>query len=75
MVDELKAWSEEKAYDRAKAEFIEKLDNIRDEIDEIYMSITFQENKNRKATWGLRKAMEIIDKYKESENNNDHNKV
>lgn len=40
------------------------LDKIRAEIEETYMNITYQENKDRKATWGLRKALEIIDKYK-----------
>ncbi|MBQ1296673.1 MAG: hypothetical protein IIY21_21700 [Clostridiales bacterium] len=32
MTDELKAWSEERAYERAKAEYVEKLDKIRAEI-------------------------------------------
>lgn len=40
------------------------LDKIRAEIEEIELNITYQENKDRKATWGLRKALEIIDKYK-----------
>lgn len=40
------------------------LDKIRAEIEETYQNITYQENKDRKATWGLRKALEIIDKYK-----------
>ena len=40
------------------------LDKIRAEIEETYINITYQENKDRKATWGLRKALEIIDKYK-----------
>lgn len=30
---------------------------------DLYMNITYQENKDRKATWGLRKALQIIDKY------------
>lgn len=48
---------------------IEVLDKIRAEIEETYTNITYQENRDRKATWGLRKALEIIDKYKaESEN-------
>jgi hypothetical protein len=54
------------------------LEKIRAEIAEVYINITYQENKNRKATWGLRKAMQIIDKYRtESEdkdgNNNQYN--
>ena len=32
MTDELKAWAEEQAYERAKAEYIEKLNGIRAEI-------------------------------------------
>ena len=43
---------------------IDVLDKIKAEIKETYMNITYQENKDRKATWGLRKALEIIDKYK-----------
>lgn len=43
---------------------IEVLDKIRAEIEETYTNITYQENRDRKATWGLRKALEIIDKYK-----------
>ncbi len=42
----------------------EVLDKIRAEIEETYMNITYQENSYKKATWGLRKALEIIDKYK-----------
>ena len=40
------------------------LDKIRVEIEDTYTNITYQENKDRKATWGLRKALDIIDKYK-----------
>ena len=40
------------------------LDKIRAEIEEVDMNITYQENKDRKASWGLRKALEIIDKYR-----------
>ena len=36
------------------------IDKIRNEIKATYMTITYQEN----ATWGLRKALQIIDKYK-----------
>ena len=47
----------------------EMLDKIRAEIEETYMNMTYQENKDRKATWGLRMALQIIDKYNaESEN-------
>ena len=40
------------------------LNKIRAEIEETYMNVTYQENKDRQATWGLRKALEIIDKYR-----------
>lgn len=43
---------------------VDILDKIIAEIEETYMNITYQENKDRKATWGLRKALQIIDKYK-----------
>ena len=43
---------------------VDVLDKIRAEIEKTYMNITYQENKDRKAAWGLRKALEIIDKYK-----------
>ena len=46
---------------------VEVLDKIRAEIEETYMNITYLENKDRKATWGLRKALEIIDKYMSEE--------
>ena len=48
------------------------LEKIRAEIAEVYINITYQEN--RKATWGLRKAMQITDKYiSKSENKNEDN--
>jgi len=40
------------------------LDKIRAEIEETYINIAYQENKDRQASWGLRKALQIIDKYK-----------
>lgn len=54
----------EKAYNMGASEQEAVLDKIRAEIEEIYMNITYQENKDRKATWGLRKALEIIDKHR-----------
>ena len=44
---------------------IEVLDKIRAEIEETYINLTYQENKDKTSSWGLRKALEIIDKYKE----------
>lgn len=45
------------------------LDKIRAEIEEIYLNLTYKENHKIGGSWGLRKALEIIDKYKaESEN-------
>lgn len=56
MTDELKAWAEEQAYERAKAEYMEKLYKIRDKIDS-YCS------DNRDRNDGLYIAMKIIDKH------------
>lgn len=35
MTDELKTWAEEQAYERAKAEYMEKLDKIKAEIEHL----------------------------------------
>ena len=35
MTDELKTWAEEQAYERAKAEYMEKLDKIKAEIQRL----------------------------------------
>ena len=61
----LKPMVEIDLYSVIKQKYIERdvLDKIRAEIEETYMNITYQENKDRKATWGLRKALDIIDKY------------
>ena len=40
------------------------LDKIRSEIEEVYINLTYEENRSRRASWGLRRALEIIDKYK-----------
>ena len=40
------------------------LDKIIAEIEETSMNITYHENYKVGGTWGLRKALEIIDKYK-----------
>jgi len=40
------------------------LDKIRAEIEEIYMNLTYEEIHKVGGSWGLRKALEIIDKYK-----------
>lgn len=50
-----------------KADLVAILTEIQTEIEETAANITYQENKDRKGTWGLRKASEIIDKYKEKE--------
>lgn len=52
---------------RLKADLVAILTEIQTEIEETAVNITYQENKDRKGTWGLRKASEIIDKYKEKE--------
>ena len=43
------------------------LDKIRAEIEKVELNITYKENYKVGDTWGLRKALEIIDKYRESE--------
>ena len=40
------------------------LDKIRAEIEEVYLNITYKENHKVGGSWGLRKALDIIDKYK-----------
>lgn len=40
------------------------LDKARAEIEYKYLNLTYKENSYFKASWGLRKAMEIIDKNK-----------
>lgn len=59
-------------YDNGRADI---LDKIRAEIEETYMNITYQDNKDRKATWGLRKALEIIDKYKADRRNDGNEEI
>lgn len=62
---EIKSMTKEQNYMRGYEDGkSDVLDKIRAEIEKTYMNITYQENKDRKAAWGLRKALEIIDKYK-----------
>ena len=45
----------------------EVIDKIRAEIEEVYLNTTYKENQASYkvgGSWGLRKALEIIDKYK-----------
>ena len=62
MTDELVAWAEERAYEWAKAEYMEKLDKIRAEIE----SYIDKEKLNFGGQFdsGLNLALKIIDKYK-----------
>ena len=43
------------------------LDKIRAEIEEVELNITYKKNYKVGGTWGLRKALEIIDKYRDQE--------
>lgn len=43
---------------------VKVLDKIRAEIEEVELNITYKENHKVGGTWGLRKALEIIDKYR-----------
>ena len=51
-------------YDTANDEWLERIDKIRTEIEEIYLNITYKENHKVGGSCGLRKALEIIDNYK-----------
>ena len=80
MTDELKTWSEEQAYERAKAEYMEKLDKIRAEIEaEIKGCETaidmYKENPNivlcyKTFIQSYTKTLRIIDKYREEQEDN-----
>lgn len=61
MTDELKTWSEEQAYERAKAEYMEKLIEIRAEI----IDYANKYNSQQAFSCGLMRAVQIIDKYRE----------
>ena len=73
MTDELKTWSEERAYDQAKAEYMERLDRIKAEIEDI--AFNWQEIDGEHESFmvvDLNDALQIIDKYKaESEDQNE----
>lgn len=60
MTDELKAWSEEQAYTRAKAEYMKKLDKIRAEITEYKDDKVIHAEQNEM----IDIVFEIIDKYR-----------
>lgn len=55
----------QQGYDTANDEWLDRMDKIRDEIEKTYLNITYKENYKVGGTWGLRKALDIIDKYKE----------
>ena len=61
MTDELKTWAEEQAYERAKAEYMDKLDKIRAEIADLDDADYDYEGYYKAVT----DAVKIIDKYKE----------
>lgn len=71
IADEIKAKSkddfialcvDESSTEKPKSEKV--LDKIRAEIEETYMNLTYEEIHKVGGSWGLRKALEIIDKYK-----------
>jgi len=63
MTDELKAWSEERAYERAKAEYMEKLDKMRGEIEKVFcMSVVT--NELRTPMEVKTEILQIVDKYR-----------
>jgi hypothetical protein len=67
MTDELKAWAEEKAYERAKSEYMEKLNGIRAEMERAKTEIMSTEFAGNSAyrfyNKGLQKALSIIDNH------------
>ena len=64
MTDELKAWAEERAYERAKAKYMEKLDKIRAEIESLeYLNIEDGSDGYDKYIEQY-EVLKIIDKYK-----------
>ena len=60
MINELKAWAEERAYERAKAKYMEKLDKIRAEIERTAKD--YDKLDDYRSGRGLRIALGIIDK-------------
>ena len=51
----------DKGYDQGKRDAFDK---ISAEIEKTELNITYKENYKVGGTWGLRKALEIIDKYR-----------
>lgn len=47
-----------------EADMVATLNKISAEIEEVELNITYKENYKVGGTWGLRKALEIIDKYR-----------
>lgn len=70
MTDELKAWAEEQAYERAKAEYMEKLNRIKAEIEVLPKTYPFV---NHIDTYVKEDdVMKIIDKYREEQEDADN---
>ena len=59
MTDELKAWAEQQAYERAKAEYMEKINGIRAEIE--HLTYYWCEVRPKSI---IDDVLQIIDKYK-----------
>lgn len=51
-------------YNKGYRDGIAVLNKARAEIEYTYLNLTYKENSYLKASWGLRKALEIIDKNK-----------
>lgn len=61
---EIKLMTKEQNYLRGyKDGKCDVLDDIRAEIEETYINLTYEENHKVGGSWGLRKALEIVDKY------------
>lgn len=69
MTDELKAWSEEQAYERAKAEYMEKLNELRAKIAEkiVIRPALNHSRTERDRNDAFLEVLDIIDKYKKEQ--------
>ena len=63
MTDELKQWEYDRGYEKGKADVLDMLDKIRDEIERKAHSGQWSDA----TMYGMLKAVKIIDKYREEQ--------
>ena len=63
MTDELKQWEYDRGYEKGKADVLDMLDKIRDEIERKAHSGQWSDA----TMYGMLKAVAIIDKYREEQ--------